>query len=469
MEWTGPEVRRPDELTGVSLFCPLAALDLFDIVWDVMLDLMHTVKNFWEARIIPTFKGERCPKKRPSYKSNPQRIDHEAKVAEQARADVAYTILHARHKLCTLTKPNQDKVDRRIKNLCGQPDWINPTLVPFNTIEGQRKPKVTDWLCFQRTCVEYAFNGVVPVHAREAFFGMVDALNAILELTADYNPELNGPDDHLRECQEVQRKVVGALVAFERDFPNSELSPCIHWIIHAAGELVPRWNNVRNYWCFLPERFVGWMKYFVKNRSLALPNMVRGYCRGLMILAVGPHIRKRLMRRMRLIGIDTAGLRSFLDPPRARGKTVGGTGEVGYATHTRNSAKTFMSQKLKKYTTAYLESLRPQLVQVRLKLQTTHITNRICINGRYLKAGAVAEFQDHARISGRMVMVGDVLSFAVINYTNSLRQSPRSSRMLGEAVMVRVMVHDPPPHEAWQYVHVPNRAHNTTETCMGCC
>ena len=58
---------------------------------------------------------------------------------------------------------------------------------------------------------------------------------------------------------------------------TSELTPCIHWIIHAAGELAPRWNNVRNFWCFLSERFVGWMKTFIKNRCLALPNMVPNF------------------------------------------------------------------------------------------------------------------------------------------------------------------------------------------------
>jgi len=142
---------------------------------------------------------------------------------------------------------------------------------------GQRKPKIADWLCFQRTCVEYTFFEVVPRRARDAFFAMVNILNDILDLTADYDPGADDDKEYQRECQEVQQRVAKALVLFERDFPRSELTPCIHWIIHAAGELVPRWNNVRNFWCFLSERFVGWMKTFIKNRSLALPNMVPSF------------------------------------------------------------------------------------------------------------------------------------------------------------------------------------------------
>jgi hypothetical protein len=149
--------------------------------------------------------------------------------------------------------------------------------VPFNTIMGQRKPKVADWMCFQRTCVEYVFFDVVPPRAKEAFFAMVDVLNGIYYLAADYD-DAALDDAYLDECRDMHNKAAIAITIFERDFPGSELTPCIHWIIHFAGELVPRWNNVRNFWCFLSERFVGWMKTFVKNRALAVPNMVGSNC-----------------------------------------------------------------------------------------------------------------------------------------------------------------------------------------------
>lgn len=61
---------------------------------------------------------------------------------------------------------------------------------------------------------------------------------------------------------------------------------------------------------------------------------------GLMLIAVGPGIRRRLMHRMKKIGIDTSGLRSFLDPSQQSGKTTAGSGKVGYALHTHNSCST---------------------------------------------------------------------------------------------------------------------------------
>jgi hypothetical protein len=147
--------------------------------------------------------------------------------------------------------------------------------VPFNTIDLRRKPKVVDWLNMQRTCVYYVFFKIVPEQAKESFFAMVAVLNELLELTADYDPDADDRNEYTRECREVQRRTAQALTMFERDFPKTEMTPCIHWIIHIAGELVPRWNSVRNYWQFLGERFVGWMKTFIHNRTLALANMVR--------------------------------------------------------------------------------------------------------------------------------------------------------------------------------------------------
>ena len=147
--------------------------------------------------------------------------------------------------------------------------------MPFNTYEGTRQPKVADWLTFQRTCVDYCFYGVVPERCREAFFAMVNALNDIMDVTADYDNDAEDKQENLQDCQELQVRVVRALVLFENSFPRTELCTCIHWIVHLAADLIPRWNNVRNFWCFLTERFVGWMKSFVHNRAVAVQNMVR--------------------------------------------------------------------------------------------------------------------------------------------------------------------------------------------------
>ena len=101
---------------------------------------------------------------------------------------------------------------------------------------------------------------------------MINVLNAILDATADYDP--NNPDDYaLSETRALHLQTIEALCLLERDFPLTELSIFVHEILHVP-EFIYRWNSVRNYWCFASERFVGWMKNFVKNRSLSMENMV---------------------------------------------------------------------------------------------------------------------------------------------------------------------------------------------------
>jgi len=131
-EWCGLVKDTPVKFTGVNLFCPLACLYQFDMIWDILLDYMHTVKNFWEARMIPTFMGDRRPKKRYSDE-RPKEADpdYENKMEELRKMRTAW-MSHANvHALCTIPRDETALVDRRIKHLCGQPDWIRPTLVTF--------------------------------------------------------------------------------------------------------------------------------------------------------------------------------------------------------------------------------------------------------------------------------------------------------------------------------------------------
>lgn len=143
--------------------------------------------------------------------------------------------------------------------------------MPFSTIENRAKPKAADWLCFLRTAVPYVFYDVGPQHPRRAFQEMIEALNLLLDVTADYDPA--DPDVSAATCRAARSKVARALYFLERDFPGTELSIAIHELIHVPDFLL-RWNSVRNYWSFVVERLVGFMKTFVKNRSLPVANMV---------------------------------------------------------------------------------------------------------------------------------------------------------------------------------------------------
>jgi hypothetical protein len=138
----------------------------------------------------------------------------------------------------------------------------------------RRKPKAADWLAFLRSAVPYVFYEVGPSRPRVAFKAMIDALLLLLDATADYDPSDDGADNPATDtCRAARKAVAKALFLLERDLPGTELSIAIHELIHVP-DFLWRWNSVRNYWCFVVERLVGFMKQFVKNRSLSVENMV---------------------------------------------------------------------------------------------------------------------------------------------------------------------------------------------------
>ena len=136
----------------------------------------------------------------------------------------------------------------------------------------RRSPKVVDWLNFLRSAVPYTFYNVGPHRPKEAFKELVEALQLLLDATADYDPDLP-IDPTIATCRELRTKCAKALFKLERDFPSSELSIATHEIIHVP-DFILKWNALRNYWCFVVERLVGFMKTFITNRSLAVENMV---------------------------------------------------------------------------------------------------------------------------------------------------------------------------------------------------
>jgi hypothetical protein len=140
-------------------------------------------------------------------------------------------------------------------------------------MEGRRKPKVADWLTFLRSAIPYTFFQVGPHQPRAAFKEMIEALQMTLDCVADYDPD-DADDTTSETCRALRDKLAKALFKLERDFPPTELSIAIHELIHMP-DFVLRWNAARNYWCFVVERLVGFMKSFVKNRSLSVENMVR--------------------------------------------------------------------------------------------------------------------------------------------------------------------------------------------------
>ena len=59
--WRGTKADAPYKTTGVKHLSELAKLPLFDMVWDVLPDMMHIINGIWKSHVIALIKGERIP------------------------------------------------------------------------------------------------------------------------------------------------------------------------------------------------------------------------------------------------------------------------------------------------------------------------------------------------------------------------------------------------------------------------
>ena len=73
----------PYKTTGVKECCPLRFYPLFDLVWDIMPDMMHLGTGIWQRHIFELLKGGRAPapvkakKKNTAAQNEALRSEHE--------------------------------------------------------------------------------------------------------------------------------------------------------------------------------------------------------------------------------------------------------------------------------------------------------------------------------------------------------------------------------------------------------
>ena len=68
------DANHPRKISGVNAICALSLYPLFDIVWDIMPDWMHIIKNLVLPHFIKVVKGKRRLKA-PRYKKVPVQGD----------------------------------------------------------------------------------------------------------------------------------------------------------------------------------------------------------------------------------------------------------------------------------------------------------------------------------------------------------------------------------------------------------
>ena len=103
---------------------------------------------------------------------------------------------------------------------------------------------------------------------------LAGSIGALMDATCDYDrwkPEVT--EANRRRIHRLHHAHLVCLAHAEKEWPESEFAIYLHETIHLS-ETIAYWNNSRNYWCFVTERFVGYMKGFVKNRRFPVANVV---------------------------------------------------------------------------------------------------------------------------------------------------------------------------------------------------
>jgi hypothetical protein len=276
-DYWGADKNNPRHQTGIKGWCPLGELPMFDIIWDICPDMMHIIKNLFERFFGSLLEGLRVPKPPKSTFKPPRHSDpdYDAKFAAHDLEMERHALATEKATTCTLSQYGKHQVDIRCRKLSKiKHSGIPHSMVPFRTLPGRGKQKAAAWVKVLRFYVPYLLYGVGDKKVREALLLLSDALREVLDTTCDYYPyDDEKTQDEVDKCWTLKRKLIKALVSIEARLPESELSYFVHEIVHVA-DFTFRWNNVRNYWCFVTERFVGYVKGFVKNRHLVLENLV---------------------------------------------------------------------------------------------------------------------------------------------------------------------------------------------------
>lgn len=92
---------------------------------------------------------------------------------------------------------------------------------------------------------EYAFHDVFPKRVQIAWDAILSAVRMCLIACCD-TPSRSF-------ITKFKTFMVHKISAYEHVFPDTEMPRIVHLLLHVPDQ-VYRWNHVRNYWAFYPER-----------------------------------------------------------------------------------------------------------------------------------------------------------------------------------------------------------------------
>ena len=107
--------------------------------------------------------------------------------------------------------------------------------------------KTADYKLLLSAPFEYAFHEVFNDDFQRAWSGMLNIFHLCLTMCCD--------DDDDQTCmRELKSVVVDKVSLFEKVFPVTEHARIVHLFVHVP-DVIYRWNHVRNFWAFFPERY----------------------------------------------------------------------------------------------------------------------------------------------------------------------------------------------------------------------
>jgi hypothetical protein len=96
---------------------------------------------------------------------------------------------------------------------------------------------------------DYIFTESLPEDIAPGVAHLLKLLRVLKSASCDVND-----DDAEATLAATKEQVVVLVCQIERSFPRTEMCRVLHVVLHVC-DMVRRWNNVRNFWCFLTERF----------------------------------------------------------------------------------------------------------------------------------------------------------------------------------------------------------------------
>jgi hypothetical protein len=278
--WKKPPQRHPSHKTGVKCGCPLRFLVDFDIILDIMPDMMHIVKGIMQGHIVPLMKGNRAPTvpkppKPPKNEPKPPSNDltearHDRAAAEAKEAYETKMLEYETQTLPAfyralrtgtawqLTQARQTEFDERPASLVKCPTgWMNSSWRPM-TATGRMK--CNDWHRMLMFGAEYLFEGFIPAGEMwTAFTSIAAAYRAVVGAECDSSDDQQETEDAEAAIAALDLRVTEAVCQLMNVLPETERASIIHIFMHVPAA-IRRWNSVRNFWCYAAERLVAYVR-----------------------------------------------------------------------------------------------------------------------------------------------------------------------------------------------------------------